>query len=119
MPLWFLTVLVYIAWNLTGYLEAGLFKDSFLADCAYWTFERIFVVVSFWTLHQYVRTTKWHRYLWLIKTMICIAVLKLIYAILVMTGVLRLNEHWIIMGYFFVIALGYIIVRWERSQRNY
>lgn len=117
MPLWLIICAIYVSWNLAGYLEAGLFKTSRLADCAYWLHERVFVLVFFLFLVRYLKNTLYKKYVWLAKTFLVIASLKLIYVIIVLIGWFRINEHWQIMGFIFIIILGYILSKWELKRR--
>lgn len=112
--IWVVLVAVYILWNLLAYMEIG--NDSFLLDCAYWIGERAFVLVTFILLVRYLQQSRYKKYVWVAKTLAIFAALKLLYVILVVAGVLQINQLWHLMALIFLTIIGYSARKWERLQ---
>jgi len=85
--------------------------DRELYDKVYWMNERIFVLLAFLALSVP------DRYKWVQKAMILVAVWKMAYLIMVITNIIKPNDWASLMGVLFMIVLGYVTIRWEKSGK--
>ena len=104
---------VYILWNICSYAMKFQGVSVKTYDYIYWTFERVFVLVTFLMLISYVQK----NYKWVIRAMILVASFKLVYILLVITNIIVANTFWSLMGVLFMIVLGYVTIRWEKQQK--
>src|SRR6185503_7479651 len=109
---WVWVVNIYIVWNVCAYTSKMLFGvDRELYDKVYWMNERIFVLLAFLALSVP------DRYKWVQKAMILVAVWKMAYLIMVITNIIKPNDWASLMGVLFMIVLGYVTIRWEKSGK--
>jgi hypothetical protein len=118
IPTWLVLVTLYIVWNLCAYLDRTLLKDRMLVDIVYWLNERVFVIVVWLFIYQQLKGSVWKRYAWIAKTFIWVATAKLIYLGLILIKWIKPNDGWALMGIGFIIVIGYILTKWERSQQK-
>lgn len=115
---WLTLVILYVVWNLTAYLSRELYGTNILLyDYSYWINERVFVVGT-WVVIYKMMWPKWEKYRWIVKSFICVAILKLGYLLAVVSGLIKANYRWEIMGTIFIVTLGFILEKWERLRQN-
>lgn len=109
-PRWLLVVTEYVAWNVANY-TVGNQSDQYYN--VYYFGERLFVVLTFYALLKSVHK----RYLWVIKTMLALAIFKLIYIICFIAKLIPLNkaQHISLLGFVFIGAIALIIFKWGKA----
>ena len=112
---WSLLVCVYAAWNIIAYCSMNIWGwDRDMYDYSYWVGERVFVLTAFLVVLAYVEK----KYKWLIKTISLVAIWKLVYLILVVTGQIQKNDFQSLMGIVFILVIAIIVIGWERLSKR-
>lgn len=119
IPAWQMLAGIYVSWNLFLYTCENWIRNQTAIDHIYWFYERVFVIVTWICIYQQVKESRYKHYAWLPKSLIWIAILKYIYLLLVVVNWLPANKMWGLIGFLFVLTLGYIIRKWEKSGPNY
>lgn len=112
---WSILICIYVIWNVVAYCSMNIWGwNRQWYDYGYWIGERLFVVTVFTTLLFYVEK----KYKWVIKTLIGVAIWKLVYLLAVIFGVIQKNDLASLMGIGFILVVAVIIVKWEKLQRS-
>lgn len=118
VPAWLVLACIYVSWNLLQYTNPAWIKERPTIDRIYWFCERLFVVIAWYTVYLSVRHGRWSKFAWIPKIFVWIASIKYIYLLLVIAKLIKPNDWAALTGFCFVLTVGFILRKWERSQVN-
>lgn len=107
---WVLAVTQYVIWNTVNYVW-GKHTDEYYKW--YYINMSLFVCLSLWSVAGLLSGES-RKYRWILITLAWVAIFKMVYVALIVTG--TMEEHTIlsIVGTLFVAVVGIIVLKWPR-----
>lgn len=107
---WVWAVVQYVIWNTINYVW-GKHTDEYYRW--YYINMGLFVFLSLWSVAGLL-SGQYRKYRWILITLAWVAMFKMIYVTLIVTGTMEESTLLSIVGTLFVAMVGIIVLKWPR-----
>lgn len=107
---WVVAIVVYVVWNVCNYVW-GSHTDNYYRW--YYMMNGLFIVLSFWSIAGLL-PDRLKKFRWILNALTWVAIWKMIYTDMIVTGLVEESTLLSITGTLFVIVTGIIVLKWPK-----